>query len=61
LSRQEAKALIDESLDRKLAPIVKMLADHVGRGPTVSEVLGGIGYIFGLAGVALYFLSRKKG
>jgi len=61
LSRQEAKALIDESLDRKLAPIVKMLADQVGRGPTVSEVLGGIGYIFGLAGVALYFLSRRKG
>ena len=61
LSRQEAKALIDESLDRKLAPIVKMLADQVGRGPTVSEVLGGLGYIFGLAGVALYFLSRKKG
>jgi len=61
LSRQEAEALIDESLDRKLAPIVKMLADQVGRGPTVSEVLGGIGYIFGLAGVALYFLSRRKG
>jgi len=61
LSRQEAKALIDESLDRKLAPIVKMLADQVGRGPTVSEVLGGIGYIIGLAGVALYFLSRRKG
>jgi len=61
LSRQEAKALIDESLDRKLAPIVKMLADQVGRGPTVSEVLGGIGYIFGLAGITLYFLSRRKG
>ena len=60
LSRQEIKALIDESLDRKLAPIVNMLADQVGQGPTVSEVLGGIGYIFGLAGVGLYFASRRK-
>ena len=60
LNRQEVQTLIDESLDRKLAPIVKMLADQVGRGPTVSEVLGGIGYIFGLAGVAFYFSSRRK-
>ncbi|MGD8758301.1 MAG: hypothetical protein PVH78_05460 [Deltaproteobacteria bacterium] len=61
LSRQEIQTLIDESLDRKLTPIVKMLADQVGRGPTVNEVLCGIGYIFGLAGVALYFMSRRKG
>ncbi len=60
LNRQEVKALIDESLDRKLAPIVKMLADQVDRGPTVSEVLGGLGYIFGLVGVALYFSNRRR-
>jgi nickel transport protein len=60
LNRQEVQTLIDESLDRKLAPIVTMLADQVGRGPKVSEVFGGIGYIFGLAGVAFYFSSRRK-
>jgi nickel transport protein len=60
LNRKEVQTLIDESLDRKLAPIVRMLGDQVGRGPTVSEVLGGIGYIFGLAGVAFYFSSRRK-
>ncbi len=60
LNRQEVQTLIDESLDRKLAPIVKMLADQVDRGPTVSEVFGGIGYIFGLAGVGFYFSSRRK-
>jgi nickel transport protein len=60
LSRQEVKALIDESLDRKLAPILNMLVDALGHGPTVSEVLGGIGYIFGLVGVALYFTNRRR-
>jgi nickel transport protein len=60
LNCQEVQTLIDASLDRKLAPIVKMLADQVGRGPTVSEVFGGIGYILGLGGVALYFSSRRK-
>jgi nickel transport protein len=60
LSRQEVQDLIDESLDRKLAPIFNMLADSLERGPTPSEVIGGIGYIFGLVGVALYFRTRGK-
>lgn len=60
LSRQEVKGLIDASLDRKLAPIVNMLADSVDHGPMMSEVIGGIGYIFGLAGLALYFSNRRK-
>ena len=60
MSRQEVKALIDESLDRKLAPILNMLVDSLDRGPRVSEVIGGIGYIFGLVGVALYFANRRR-
>ncbi|MFV0438160.1 MAG: hypothetical protein ACK5PS_12335 [Desulfopila sp.] len=28
--------------------------------PGISEILGGIGYIFGLFGVAAYVMSRKK-
>lgn len=60
LSRQEVKALIDESLDRKLAPILNMLVDSLDHGPRVSEVIGGIGYIFGLVGVALYFANRRR-
>jgi nickel transport protein len=60
LSREEVQALIDESLDRKLKPVLNMLADAVAPGPQMSDVIGGIGYIFGLVGVALYFSSRGK-
>lgn len=58
--REEIKRLIDESLDQKLSPIISMLADSQDRGPGISEVMGGIGYIFGLVGVALYFANRRK-
>jgi len=60
ISRQEIKKLIDESLDRKLLPIMNMLADSYGGGPSLTEIIGGIGYIFGLVGVAMYFTSRRK-
>ncbi|MDY6989836.1 MAG: hypothetical protein SWQ30_17480 [Thermodesulfobacteriota bacterium] len=60
LTREELQALIDKSLDRKLAPIVSLLAQQSSRGPRVSEVMGGIGYILGLVGVALYVVSRRR-
>ncbi len=56
----EIREIIDESLDRKLTPIVKMLAELQTKGPSMTEVIGGIGYIVGLMGIALYFLSRRK-
>lgn len=60
LGKQEIQELMDESLDRRLTPIVKMLAELQTKGPSMTEVIGGIGYIVGLMGVALYFLSRRK-
>lgn len=60
ISKQEIKKLIDESLDRKLSPIMNMLADSYGDGPSLTEIISGIGYIFGLVGVAMYFTSRRK-
>ena len=60
ISRQEIKKLIDESLDRKLAPVMNMLADSYENGPSLTEIISGIGYILGLVGVAMYFSSRRK-
>lgn len=60
LQVEEIQKLIDESLDRRLAPIVKMLAGLQTKGPSMTEVIGGIGYIVGLMGVALYFSSKRK-
>jgi nickel transport protein len=60
ISRREIKKLIDESLDKKLAPIMNILADSYGGGPSLTEIIGGIGYIVGLMGVAMYFTSRRK-
>lgn len=60
LSREEVQALVGESLDRKLAPIFDKLAEALDRDPGVRDIISGIGYIFGLVGVALYFSSRGK-
>jgi nickel transport protein len=60
LSKEEIRELIEDSLDRKLRPIVRMMAESQSKGPSVTEIIGGIGYIFGLMGVALYFRNRAR-
>jgi nickel transport protein len=60
LSREEMKTLVDDALETKLAPIVKLLAASVERGPTMADIVGGLGYIVGLMGVALYFTNRNR-
>jgi len=60
LGKREIEEIIDASLDKKLAPITEILADSIHRGPGITEIMGGLGYIFGLVGVALYFANRKR-
>ncbi|MGE0083746.1 MAG: carboxypeptidase-like regulatory domain-containing protein [Desulfococcaceae bacterium] len=58
--RKMIETSIEKSLDEKLKPLIRMLADSQQKGPGISEIAGGIGYIFGLMGLVLYFKSRKK-
>jgi nickel transport protein len=60
ISPDELEAVIGSVLDRKLKPITRMLADLEQGGPSIKDIFAGIGYIFGLVGVAAYVQSRKK-
>jgi nickel transport protein len=57
----QLEGMIDRALDRKLAPVIKLIRDTRKEGPSITEVVGGIGYILGLFGLVMYFKSRKKG
>ena len=56
----EIEEAVEKALDKKLKPVIKMLSESLDRSPTVNEVVGGIGYIFGLMGLAAYFHYRRK-
>ena len=60
MSREEMRALMEEVLDEKLGPVQKSLAMSQKRGPGITEILGGIGYIVGLMGLAIAISRRKK-
>lgn len=60
---KEIQSIIEDTLDEKLKPIMREIIEikksQEGRiSPT--EIIGGIGYIIGIFGIAAYFLSRKR-
>ena len=54
----EIERIVDAALDAKLSPIKRMLAEQAEAGPNLRDIIGGIGWIFGLIGVAAYFRRR---
>jgi len=60
LNSNEIEQAVEKALDKKLKPVIKMLRESTNHGPTISEILGGIGYILGLMGVGAYFHYRRR-
>lgn len=54
------RRVMEEILDRKLGPIKRMLAESRDQGPRIQDILGGIGYLIGLAGFLAYFKAKAN-
>jgi len=56
------QALIEASVDKKLEPLMKSLIriEQSLKKPSHTEVIGGIGYIFGIVGIVMYLRNRKR-
>ncbi len=61
------KKTVEDAVDQKIQPLVKMLGaqqkflmEQRDRGPTVNEIVGGIGWILGIVGVAGYFMGPNR-
>ncbi len=62
LSSEELKEVVERVLDKKMQEVVAKLDNAVkdNSEPTVTDILGGIGYILGLVGIGAYFNYRRK-
>ena len=60
LDLKEIQSLIEDALDKKLEPILREIKRSQEHKISPTEIIGGIGYIFGIFGIIAYFLSRKK-
>ncbi len=54
------EAAFEKMLDKKLRPMMRHIAESNQTHTSLRDILGGIGYIVGLAGLAVYMRSRGK-
>ncbi len=61
-SSEELERMLDRALDKRLKPVHRSLArlQQALEKPRLSEILGGIGFIIGLAGAFLWGASRRR-
>lgn len=52
---------VEQAVDSRMAPVKRLLAESAQKSPGPTEIIGGIGYIVGLFGVAAFAASRRKG
>jgi len=57
--RSVVEDAVDRAMERRMKPLIHTMARSQGRGVSWNDIIGGIGYIFGLMGVILYFKKRK--
>lgn len=57
----QLEQIIEQIIAKELAPIKRLIAENSEQKLKLQDILGGLGYIFGLAGIAAYFQSKKSG
>lgn len=60
ISAQELEAIINRALNARLQPLQAMLAAEQAKGPGLTEIIGGIGWIIGIFALIFVLKSRKK-
>lgn len=56
----QLRRVVEEAVDAKIAPLKRMLLEAEDSGPGLPEILGGIGWLVGLGGLAAWGASRRR-
>ncbi len=57
---EAVREIVRQELNKELVPIKRHLAEGREKKVNPQDILGGIGYIIGLAGILAWFKSKKK-
>ncbi|MEO0142379.1 MAG: hypothetical protein ABIL70_04030 [candidate division WOR-3 bacterium] len=52
--------IVERVVDGKINPVLRLIAEQKKDRIRITEVIGGIGYIFGIVGIIAFFMKRKN-
>lgn len=56
----EMRKMIEDAVGKKLRPLTEIIIDSREKDFSLRDIMGGIGYIIGLVGLAAYFRSKRQ-
>lgn len=56
---EQIRTVVEQALDEKMKPIMKLLVKQRTEKVSFVQVMGGIGFIFGIMGIVMYVRSRR--
>ena len=56
---EQIRMIVEEALEEKLKPVMRLLSKPRTEEISFVQVMGGVGFIFGIMGIILYFRGRK--
>ncbi len=59
LELEQIRTVVEQALDEKMKPIMKLLVKRRSEKVSFVQVMGGIGFIFGIMGIIMYVRSRR--
>jgi nickel transport protein len=60
IDSSEIRKIVEEAMEKKIRPLAAMLVDSREKDFSLRDIMGGIGYIIGLIGLAAYIRSKKQ-
>jgi nickel transport protein len=60
VDRQMLEDALNKAIERQLAPIKEMLSELTIHRTSMTDIIGGIGYILGIFGLWAYFQSKGR-
>lgn len=61
LDPQALEAVVSRVVAREIAPLKEMVAELSVHRTSLTDIIGGLGYILGIFGIWAYFLSKRQG
>ena len=61
LDEEQLRRIVRSVIQEELLALREELMEAEAKGPGITEIIGGIGYIMGIMGIALYFHSKSSG
>ena len=58
--RSVVEDAVDRSIEKRMKPLIHSMVRTQTSRVSLTDIIGGIGYIFGIMGIILYFKKRKK-